>query len=105
MHAEISGTVDFREKDDPACLARLKNLIGLLPEDSTSSHVTSHTPHSTARDPQNLYSLISLDGRKEYDARDLLACVIDAGTMDEYKVDYGKSLVCAYARLGGRAVG
>ena len=105
MHAEISGTVDFREKDDPACLARLKNLICLLPEDSTSSHVTSHTPHSTARDPQNLYSLISLDGRKEYDARDLLACVIDVGTLDEYKADYGKSLICAYARLGGRAVG
>jgi 3-methylcrotonyl-CoA carboxylase beta subunit len=104
MHAEISGTVDFKEKDDPACLTRLKNLIGLLPEDTNSSHVTSPTSQS-ARDPHDLYSLISLDGRKEYDVRDLLACVIDAGTMDEYKADYGKSLVCAYARLGGRAVG
>ncbi len=104
MHAEISGTVDFKEKDDPACLARLKNLIGLLPAE-TSDLSTFNSQLSTARPVDEVYALVSLDGRKEYDARDLLACVIDAGTLDEYKADYGKSLVCAYARLGGRAVG
>ncbi len=106
MHAEISGTVDFKEKDDEACLTRLKSLIGLIPAESDQPSAVSDQPQAApARAPRDLYSLISLDGRKEYDARDLLACVIDAGSMDEYKADYGKSLVCAYARLGGRAVG
>jgi acetyl-CoA carboxylase carboxyltransferase component len=121
MHAEISGTVDFKEKDDPACLARLKNLIGLLPTetetagealspDSTDERDSSRSKaRSTAPTPSrpagDIYDLISVDGRKEYDARDLLACVIDANSLDEYKADYGKSLVCAYARLGGRAIG
>jgi acetyl-CoA carboxylase carboxyltransferase component len=108
MHAEISGTVDFKEKDDPACLARLKSLVGLLqdvagvadPGPGSSSPATK-----PSRDAHDLYSLVAPDGRKDYDARDLLACVIDAGTLDEYKADYGKSLVCAYARIGGRAVG
>jgi Acetyl-CoA carboxylase, carboxyltransferase component (subunits alpha and beta) len=49
--------------------------------------------------------LISLDGHKNYDARDLLATIIDAESLDEYKADYGKTLVTAYARIGGRPVG
>ena len=48
---------------------------------------------------------MSVDGRKEYDVRDLMKCLVDAGTIDEYKADYGKSIICAFARLGGRPVG
>jgi acetyl-CoA carboxylase carboxyltransferase component len=104
MHAEISGTVDFREKDDRACLARLRSLIGLLAGDDTPAPGADHKP-PTERPPEDLYDLVSLDGRKEYDVRDVLRCIVDSGSVDEYKADYGKSLVCAYARLGGRAVG
>ena len=101
MHAEISGTVDFREKDDAACLERLRALVGFLPPDETPA-----LPHSPpARDPQTLYDLVSSDGAKPYDARDLLACIVDAGSLEESKADYGKTLVTAYARIGGRAVG
>jgi len=101
MHAEISGTVDFREKNDDTCLARLKSLVGLLPEEAVAS-LKSCEPKKPASE---LYNLVSLDGRKEYDVRDVLGCIIDARTIEEYKADYGKSLVCAYARIGGRAVG
>ena len=52
-----------------------------------------------------VYDLISLDGNKTYDARDLLASIIDADSLDEYKADYGKTLVTTYARIGGHAVG
>jgi acetyl-CoA carboxylase carboxyltransferase component len=103
MHAEISGTVDFREKDDAACLARLRSLIGLLPGESAPAPCGE--PGSTERPPADLYGLVSLDGRRDYDARDVLRCIVDSGSVDEYKADYGKTLVCAYARLGGRAVG
>src|SRR5207248_7102094 len=58
-----------------------------------------------AKDPDTVYDLVSFDGQKQYDTRDLLATVIDADSLDEYKADYGKTLVTAYARIGGRAVG
>ena len=106
MHAEISGTVDFFEKDDPSCLKRLRSLVGLLPEAEESK--TSRTLKETfkpAKDPDIVYDLISFDGQKNYDTRDLLATVIDEGSMDEYKADYGKTIVTAYARINGRPVG
>src|SRR5580704_276820 len=106
MHAEISGTVDFFEKDDPSCLKRLRSLVGLLPEAKESK--TSKTANETfkpAKDPDTVYDLISFDGQKQYDARDLLATVIDEGSMDEYKADYGKTIVTAYARIKGRPIG
>jgi len=124
MHAEISGTIDFREKDDPAALKRLKSLIGLLPSEvgrvvpnapSASEpaveprRVGDNPPYLQAAEPEypaaKIYELVSLDGRKEYDVRELMKCLVDAGSIDEYKADYGKSIVCAFARLGGRPVG
>jgi len=105
MHAEISGTVDFYEKDDAACLKRLRSLIGLLPEAQAAKDGPKSKAAAPAKRPQAVYDLMSLDGNKPYDARDLLASVIDADSLDEYKADYGKTLVTAYARIAGRPVG
>jgi len=114
MHSQISGTVDFSEKDDPSCLKRLRSLVALLSEAKTvGAPITS--PARTgralakatkpAKNPDSVYDLISFDGRKNYDARDLLASIVDADSLDEYKADYGKTLVTAYARIYGRPVG
>src|SRR6266851_5207890 len=68
MHAEISGTVDFFEKDDPSCLKRLRSLVALLPQAKESK--TSKTPNETskpAKQPDAVYDLISFDGQKNYD--------------------------------------
>lgn len=106
MHAEVSGTVDFSEKDDASCLTRLRSLVSLLPEagsiDGKSDKSRMPNPKS---DPESVYDIISLDGQKQYDVRDLLGTIIDSKSADEYKADYGKTLVTAYARIGGRAVG
>jgi 3-methylcrotonyl-CoA carboxylase beta subunit len=108
MHAEISGTVDFFEKDDSSCLKRLRSLVALLPEASNRAPggrvIPAHGP-KPAKAPDTVYDLISFDGQKNYDARDLLATVADANSIDEYKADYGKTIVTTYARIGGRAVG
>src|SRR6266542_3330513 len=106
MHAEISGTVDFFEKDDPSCLKRLRSLVALLSEAKESK--TSKTPKGTfkpVKDPDTIYDLISFDGQKQYDARGLMATVVDEESVDEYKADYGKTIVTAYARINGRPVG
>jgi len=106
MHAEISGTVDFYEKDDASCLNRLRSLIALLPEaETTKAAKIDEKMPKPAKNPDALYELVSLDGQKNYDTRDLLASIIDANSIDEYKADYGKTLVTAYARINGHAVG
>ncbi len=111
MHSEISGTVDFKEKDDEACLAKLRSLIDLLPPldfgelRRAAASQTKPSSLDPSRNPDDVYDIVSLDGRTEYDARDLLACIVDADSFVEYKADYGLSLVCGYARIGGTPVG
>lgn len=101
MHSQISGTVDFREPNDAACLDRLRSLVDLLPADA--SNASSGQP--PASDPQALYNLVDPDGHHPYDVHDLLACIVDGGSLQEYRAEYGKTLVCAYASIGGRKVG
>ena len=106
MHAEISGTVDFFEKDDSSCLKRLRSLVALLPEAGTAKSLKIDNKNfKPAKNPETVYDLVSRDGQKNYDARDLLASIVDANSIDEYKAAYGKTIVTAYARIGGRAVG
>src|SRR5436309_3078332 len=103
MHSEISGTVDFYEKNDEDCLEKLRSLVALLPE--ANEKYATPRGKDAAKPGDAFYDLISLDGHKNYDARDLLAPIINADSLDEYKADYGKTLVTAYARVGGHAVG
>jgi len=106
MHAEISGTVDFYEKDDSSCLKRLRSLVALLPEAGAAKSLKIDNKNfKPAENPATVYDLVSLDGQRNYDTRDLLASIIDANSIDEYKAAYGKTIVTAYARIGGRAVG
>ncbi len=101
MHAAVSGTIDFREPNDEACLERLRRLVGLLPPDPAGvSPVVA-----PGRPPADLMQLYPSEARKEYDIRDLLPCLLDAGPFDEYKAEYGQTLVCGYGRLGGHPVG
>ena len=102
MHSSVSGTVDFHEPDDQACLARLRRLVDAIPEDYIVEGATDAQP---ARDPLEVYDSIDVDDRGSYDARDLLKLVVDKDSMDEYKADYGKTLVTCYAKIGGRDVG
>src|SRR5256714_2198641 len=109
MHAEVSGTVDFFEKDDPSCIKRLRSLIALLPESASrgapGGRALPTSAAKPAKNPDAVYDLVSFDGQKNYDARDLLASLVDANSIDEYKADYGKTIVTTYARIAGCAVG
>jgi acetyl-CoA carboxylase carboxyltransferase component len=99
MHSQISGTVDFYEESDEAGLQQLRKLVDLLPE------IKGRGPFKLKGTRPFNYDLVSTDGHTEYDARDLLNCIIDEDSVSEYKSDYGKSLVCAYASIGGTKVG
>ncbi len=101
MHATISGTIDFREPDEPSCLQRLRRLVGALPADYNRLAASA----APGRQPADLLNLFQPHPRAEYDVRDLLPCILDAGPFDEYKAEIGQTLVCGYGRLGGRPVG
>jgi acetyl-CoA carboxylase carboxyltransferase component len=107
MHAQISGTIDYHEPDDDACLARLRRLIELArPDDAQpAAPFTRKAAADPARPTSDLNSLIDPDPRTSYEVRDVLAAIVDAGSFDEYKAEYGQSLVCGTARLGGFPIG
>jgi acetyl-CoA carboxylase carboxyltransferase component len=105
MHAAISGTIDFREPDDRACLARLRSLVALLPEDRRAELFRRETASEPARAVDDLYRMFPVNAQERYEIRDVLDCLVDAGSFQEYKAEYGKTLVCGYARLGGFPVG
>jgi 3-methylcrotonyl-CoA carboxylase beta subunit len=101
MHAEISGTIDFLEEDDPACLTRLRNLMDLelsVPPDADAPFA----PIDPARNITDIYDIFKANGSEQYDMLELLNCIVDDTTLHEYKADYGKSIICAYARIEGR---
>jgi acetyl-CoA carboxylase carboxyltransferase component len=100
MHSQISGTVDFHEPDDPTCLARIRSLVTLMPHNPKSA--SGRMPSRSAED---LYSIVPGDGRGEYDVRDLLACIVDAESFQEFKPDFGKTVVNGYAKIDGYPIG
>ncbi len=101
MHASISGTIDFHERDEQSCLERLRRLVAALPAD----YSTVRPDVSPGRPPGDVMNLFQPNPRQEYDIRDLLPCFLDEGPFDEYKAEFGQTLVCGYGRLGGVAVG
>jgi 3-methylcrotonyl-CoA carboxylase beta subunit len=112
MHAEISGTVDFKEPNDHLCLARLRSLVGKIgervgaPFSRVAFDAKVDGPKYAAED---LYGLIDPDPAKAatnvYDMRDVIARVVDRSEFDEYKEEFGRTVLCGYGRIGGRAVG
>lgn len=104
MHAAISGTIDFREPDDAACLTRLRRLIDALPPAATRVQADIE-PGRPAADLPQLFPALAGGRSNEYDIRDLLPCILDAAPFDEYKAEYGQTLVCGYGRLGSVPVG
>ena len=108
MHAEISGTVDFKEPNDHLCLARLRSLVSRLghgpvaPFDRAAYDQRRDAPKFAA---QELYALLDPDPAKgagnSYDMHEVIARLVDRSQFDEYKPDYGKTVLCGYGRIGG----
>ena len=103
MHAAISGTVDYHEKDDASCLERIRRLAALLPDDPAPGGRTLIEPPT--RPASDLFEIVKSDPSAQYDARDLLSALVDGGRFDEYRADFGQALVCGFARIGGIAIG
>ena len=104
MHAQVSGTADFREPDDDACIRRIRALVGMTGERPRAvfSHVDAESPAYPA---EEMYGIFSGDPAKGYDMREIIARLVDGSRFEEYRAEYGQTVLCGYARIGGWAVG
>ena len=104
MHAGISGTVDFREPDDPSCLARIRSIVEKWGY-RRQSPWDRKKPVEPALAAEEIYGVYDSSPARPYDMKEILARVLDGSCFDEYKAEYGKTLICGYGRVGGFAVG
>jgi len=104
MHAGISGTVDFREPDDKACLARIRSIVEKWGY-RRQSPWDRKKPIEPALATEEIYGIYDSSSARPYDMEEILARVLDGSRFDEYKPEYGKTLICGYGRIGGFAVG
>jgi len=104
MHAQISGTVDFREPDDEACIRRIRALA-----DKIGHRPKAPFDHKPARPPshpgEEIYGIFSSNPGKQYDMREIIARIVDGSEFEEYRAEYGQTVLCGFARIGGWAVG
>jgi acetyl-CoA carboxylase carboxyltransferase component len=104
MHSAISGTVDFREPNDQACLARIRSLIEKWGY-RRQSLWDRKKPVDPAMSAEEIYGAYDASPARPYDMKEILARIVDESRFDEYKPEYGATLICGYARIGGFAVG
>jgi acetyl-CoA carboxylase carboxyltransferase component len=104
MHSAISGTVDFHEPNDESCLARVRAIIEKWGY-RRQSPWDRKKPVPPALAAEEIYGIYDSSPARPYEVKEVIARIVDASKFEEYKPEYGKTLVCGYARIGGFAVG
>jgi len=104
VHASISGTIDFKEKDDPSCIRRIRELVDKMGE-RPRAPFDRREAVEPLRDSADINHLFGAGPQDEYDMRQIVACIVDGSEFTEYKAEYGQTLLTGYARVGGFAVG
>jgi acetyl-CoA carboxylase carboxyltransferase component len=102
-HTEISGIADYKFKTEQECMDHIKRMISMLgvKEKAGFDRINSVPPK---KDPNELYGLMPFDG-KTYDIVDIIERIVDKSDFEQFKEDYGKTIVCGYGRIDGWAVG
>ncbi|HEU5165753.1 MAG TPA: carboxyl transferase domain-containing protein [Chitinophagaceae bacterium] len=102
-HTEISGIADYKFKTEQECMDHIKRMISMLGEKEKAGfdRIESAAPK---KDPNELYGLLPSDG-KTYDIVDIIERIVDDSDFEQFKEDYGKTIVCGYGRIDGWAVG
>ena len=103
-HTEISGIADYKFKTEEECLDQVKRIIDKFSEKESAGFNRSK-PKDPKYDKKELYSLVPTDSTKPYDMVSVIERIVDNSEFDQYKEDYGKTIICGYARIEGWAVG
>ncbi|MGE8514661.1 MAG: acyl-CoA carboxylase subunit beta [Chryseobacterium culicis] len=103
-HCSISGVTDYKAKDDKDALNRIKNIMKSLgtTEKTGFDRIESFPPKEN---PENIFGIMPVSRAEQYDTYEIIKCIVDNSEYEEYKPDYGKSIICATARVDGWSVG
>lgn len=103
-HCEISGVTDYKAKNDQDALDRIRSIMGKI-GDYEKAGFNRIEPAKPALDEKEIYGILPVSRTEQYDMYDIIKRLVDNSEFDEYKADYGKTLICCYARIDGWAVG
>jgi 3-methylcrotonyl-CoA carboxylase beta subunit len=103
-HCEVSGVTDYKCKDDADCLTRIRNIMSKV-GDYEKAGFNRESPALPKKDQKEIYGIIPDVRDKQFDMREVIERIVDNSMFDEYKELYGQSIICAYARIDGWAVG
>ncbi|MFY0255762.1 acyl-CoA carboxylase subunit beta [Chitinophaga sp. 30R24] len=103
-HTEISGIADYKFSTDEECLDRIRNIVSRLGHNPTAGF-DRISPLAPEKPTEELDSILPADSTRPYDMLDIIDRLVDGSAFEQYKQDYGKSILCGYARIDGWAVG
>jgi acetyl-CoA carboxylase carboxyltransferase component len=103
-HTEISGIADYKFKTEEKCLDQVKRIIDKLGKKGDAG-LDRAKPHKPKKEADDLYTIVSTESAKPYDMVEVIERLVDNSEFDQYKEDYGKTILCGYARINGWAVG
>ncbi|HEV9035800.1 MAG TPA: carboxyl transferase domain-containing protein, partial [Puia sp.] len=104
-HTEISGIADYKFKTEQECLDQVRNIVGRLGHPAGNGIFDRTTPAPPRHPAEELYGILPADASKPYDMTDIISRIVDNGVFEQFKEDYGKTILCGYARIDGWAVG
>jgi 3-methylcrotonyl-CoA carboxylase beta subunit len=103
--SEISGVIDYKVEDDQECLSTIRDLVDKIGEVNQKAGFNRGEPQMPAVKLNEIYRVFPAEAGKQYDVREVIKCIVDESKMTEYKKGFGQTIVCAYARIDGWAVG
>ncbi|MDI9320742.1 MAG: carboxyl transferase domain-containing protein [Phycisphaerales bacterium] len=103
-HTEISGIADYKFKTEQECLNQIRRIMDKIGSQPRAGFDRVKAVATTC-DIKDIYGLVSVDNNKNFDVVDVIKCIVDNSEFDQFKEDYGKTIVCGYARVEGWAVG
>ena len=103
-HCEISGVTDYKVKDDKTALDKIRSIIDKI-GNYEKAGFNRKEAHQPAENEKEIYGIIPRDRSKPYNMKEIIKRLVDKSEFEEYKENYGKSIICAYARIEGWAVG
>jgi len=103
-HSGISGVIDYKVKNDQQALEKIRSLMEKIGAPKSAGFHRSKTIEPKG-DPETLYTLIPKERNQPYDTYELIDLIIDADSSDEYKKEYGQTLITTYGKIDGWSVG
>jgi acetyl-CoA carboxylase carboxyltransferase component len=105
LHTVESAVAHYLAKDDRECIALLREQVSRLPRPRRSRELPRYEPRAPRRRPVELYDVLPSDHRMSYDMREVLACFLDEGRLDEFQPQHAREMLCGHGRIEGRVVG